>query len=133
VTENAFPGYTASFSANCTGTIAVGEMKICSITNNDDIPGAIGDFVWSDLNANGIQDAGEPGIAGVTVTLNGPGGTRTTTTDANGLYQFTNLSAGTYTVTVATPATYAPTTSTAPGSTTANDSNGSPTTVTLPT
>lgn len=28
-----------------------------------------GDFVWSDLNANGIQDAGEPGIAGVTVNL----------------------------------------------------------------
>lgn len=28
-----------------------------------------GDFVWSDLNANGIQDVGEPGIAGVTVNL----------------------------------------------------------------
>jgi hypothetical protein len=30
---------------------------------------AIGDFVWHDLNANGIQDAGETGIDGVTVIL----------------------------------------------------------------
>lgn len=28
-----------------------------------------GDFVWSDLNQNGIQDAGEPGLAGITVNL----------------------------------------------------------------
>ena len=30
---------------------------------------AIGDFVWNDVNANGIQNEGEPGIAGVTVSL----------------------------------------------------------------
>ena len=29
----------------------------------------IGDFVWLDSNKNGLQDAGEPGVAGVTVTL----------------------------------------------------------------
>ena len=29
----------------------------------------IGDFVWYDRNNNGLQDAGEPGIAGVTVNL----------------------------------------------------------------
>jgi len=27
----------------------------------------LGDFVWNDLNGNGIQDAGEPGVAGVVV------------------------------------------------------------------
>jgi hypothetical protein len=27
--------------------------------------------VWHDLNANGVQDSGEPGIAGVQVTLFG--------------------------------------------------------------
>ncbi|SDM68334.1 hypothetical protein SAMN05660860_03009, partial [Geoalkalibacter ferrihydriticus] len=31
--------------------------------------GSIGDFVWNDLNQNGLQDAGEPGISGVTVNL----------------------------------------------------------------
>lgn len=36
------------------------------------VPGSIpikGDFVWNDLNGNGLQDAGEPGIDGVTVNL----------------------------------------------------------------
>ena len=31
--------------------------------------GTVGDFVWNDANANGIQDSGELGIAGVTVLL----------------------------------------------------------------
>src|SRR5207244_10801141 len=50
--------------------------------------GKIGDFVWHDLNNNGIQDAGEPGLQSVVVTLTGPGGTQTTTTDATGYYEF---------------------------------------------
>src|SRR5205823_4372818 len=79
------------------------------------------------------QDAGEPGIQCVAVTLTGPGGTQTTTTDANGFYQFTNLVAGTYTVTVTPPAGYSAATTNAPGSTTATDSNSSPATVTLAT
>ena len=32
-------------------------------------PTSLGDFVWNDLNANGQQDADEPGLAGSTVTL----------------------------------------------------------------
>jgi hypothetical protein len=94
-------------------------------------PGSIGDFVWNDTNQNGIQDAGEPGIAGVTVTLTGPGGTQTTTTNANGGYLFTNLVPGSYTVTVSTPSGFTPSPVNAPGSNTGNDSNGSPATVSL--
>ncbi len=30
---------------------------------------SLGDFVWDDLNKNGIQDADEPGIANVEVEL----------------------------------------------------------------
>ena len=32
---------------------------------------AIGDYVWSDANNNGIQDPGEVGIGGVTVVIAG--------------------------------------------------------------
>ncbi|WP_285728158.1 SdrD B-like domain-containing protein [Psychromicrobium xiongbiense] len=80
-------------------------------TNNDasvdipvQVPTSIGDFVWLDTNRNGIQDAGEPGVAGVKVNLLNPDGTPardgagnpiTTTTDANGHYAFTNLPTGT--------------------------------------
>ncbi|MGG9972476.1 SdrD B-like domain-containing protein [Ferruginibacter sp. SUN002] len=66
--------------------------------------GSIGDFVWNDLNGNGIQDAGEPGIAGVTVTLTYPNAaTVSTTTDANGGYLFSNLAPGTYSVAFTAP------------------------------
>jgi fimbrial isopeptide formation D2 family protein len=65
----------------------------------------IGDFVWEDLDRDGIQDAGEPGVNGVTVTLTGGnlpplGLTMTTTNDpsggAPGWYEFTGLQPGTY-------------------------------------
>jgi len=100
-------------------------------------PVTIGNFVWNDLNGNGIQNPGEPGIPGVTLTLTGTTGsgasvTQTTTTDANGLYQFTEPP-GTYTVSVTTPAGYLPTL-TGQG-TPATDSNTTPsgtTPLTLP-
>jgi hypothetical protein len=72
----------------------------------------IGDYVWNDVNNNGIQDAAEPGIAGATVTITYPdGSTKATTTDGNGLYYFVNLGAGTYTITFTTPSGYSPTAS----------------------
>src|SRR5579863_4527878 len=73
-------------------------------------PGAIGDFVWQDTNQNGIQDAGEPGINGVTVSLCADSGcstvlaTTTTTTfkGNNGYYQFSGLPLGTYWISINT-------------------------------
>ncbi|MCO6474819.1 MAG: carboxypeptidase regulatory-like domain-containing protein, partial [Melioribacteraceae bacterium] len=62
----------------------------------------LGDFVWHDKNVNGIQDAGEPGIEGVVIELSFDNTTLTTTTDANGYYQFANLPNGSYEVKVAT-------------------------------
>ena len=68
--------------------------------------GSIGDTVWFDANADGIQDPGEDGIPNVTVTLEGDvdgdgiDEIVTTTTDADGLYLFDFLPAGDYTITV---------------------------------
>ena len=53
--------------------------------------GSIGDFVWHDINMNGIQDANEPGIAGVEVFLVSCDLTQSAGpvyTDANGYYLF---------------------------------------------
>ncbi|MCA9322727.1 MAG: hypothetical protein KDB53_18440 [Planctomycetes bacterium] len=58
--------------------------------------GKIGDTVFCDPNGNGVQDAGEPGLPGVTVTLNCSvsGLSATTVTDNNGNYLFDNLPGG---------------------------------------
>ena len=64
-------------------------------------PAQLGDFVWSDTNRNGVQDAGELGVANIQVKLYSGANTTpvaTTTTDANGKYLFDYLPAGTYTV-----------------------------------
>jgi protocatechuate 3,4-dioxygenase beta subunit/phosphotransferase system IIB component len=63
---------------------------------------AIGDRLWNDADGDGIQDGGEAGLSGVTIELLDDGGNvvATTTTDANGIYNFNNLVAGSYTVRV---------------------------------
>ncbi|RKZ45524.1 MAG: hypothetical protein DRQ41_00005, partial [Gammaproteobacteria bacterium] len=82
--------------------------------------GSIGDYVWFDSNGNGVQDGGESGISDATVTVvwagvdnnlstTGDNETFTTTTNASGYYQVSNLPAGTYQVTVSgTPSQYIP-------------------------
>ncbi|MES2719002.1 MAG: SdrD B-like domain-containing protein [Pseudomonadota bacterium] len=69
---------------------------------------SLGDRVWLDSNANGVQDNGEQGIADVTVQLKNTAGTvlQTTTTDAQGNYLF-DVAVGSYQVTVLTPTGYA--------------------------
>ncbi|GAA3927684.1 SdrD B-like domain-containing protein [Microbacterium soli] len=85
---------------------------------------SVGDFVWQDLTGDGIQDSGEPGIPGATLTITGPDGwdgrnvygepVTPVETDGRGLYEFTDLpvlSEGeTYTVTISdVPAKFKPT------------------------
>jgi hypothetical protein len=71
-------------------------------------PARLGDYVWEDSDGDGVQDAAEEGVEGVTVHLKDAGGTiiDTTTTDANGEYLFENLKPGTYSVQFEEPAGY---------------------------
>ncbi|MEO8262055.1 MAG: SdrD B-like domain-containing protein [Pseudolysinimonas sp.] len=65
---------------------------------------ALGDLVFLDRDADGVQDAGEAGLAGVLVELSWPaqGITVYTTTAADGTYQFPGLVAGSYVARVIT-------------------------------
>lgn len=56
---------------------------------------SISGYVFVDLNLNGIFDAGEAGVPGNVVTLNG---SVTTTTDANGYWSFSGLLPSTYSI-----------------------------------
>ena len=69
----------------------------------------IGNLVWEDLNGNGVQEAGEPGISGVTVGLYDSASNllQTVQTGAAGAYAFTNIAQGIYVLRTTAPAGYA--------------------------
>jgi hypothetical protein len=73
---------TSSFAKNAN----MGGLEILC----DMAPAEIGNRVWIDSNLDGLQDPGEPGVAGVTVRLYDAEGTLlgTTITDAFGRYYF---------------------------------------------
>lgn len=77
-------------------------------TDRADSLANLGDLVWYDLNINGIQDPTEPGSADVVVTLYDSAWTNlaSTTTDANGNYQFMDLTPGEYILEFQPPSGY---------------------------
>ncbi len=94
---------------------------------------SVGDYVWYDVNHDGLQDSTDIPLQGVTLTLTKADGTAaydtagnlvtTTTTNSAGYYTFDNLPFGQYKVTVTPPAGYVPTVTGA-----GNSSNDSSTT-----
>ena len=82
-------------------TLVPGDKNLtidCGLYNASQPTGSIGDYVWNDSDKDGIQDANESGVGGITVTLTDGTTTWTTTTDVNGKYLFSGLPAGNYTV-----------------------------------
>jgi len=81
-------------TTGCSDTVSV-ETKNC-------LKGSICDFVWKDVNDNGIQDLpSEKGVKGVIVQLLNSDTNAvlaTDTTDSNGIYGFTGLDSGNYKV-----------------------------------
>lgn len=105
----------SSHSNTVTGTAEAGNGSTASESDtvvvliaDPALPtGSIGNLVWNDLNGDGLQTPDEPGIGGLEVMLlqdNGNGYTTiaTTKTAADGHYQFTGLSPGSYRVTPST-------------------------------
>lgn len=94
---------TASNLAAGTHSVTVTDANGCTCVTHISLtnPAKVGNFVWNDLNQNGIQDVGEPGVSGVTVHLTGNtfgsvAVDETTSSDASGYYAFDGLEAGFY-------------------------------------
>ena len=91
-------------------TIAEATGSVIDVNFGFVKPASVGDYTWMDVNRDGLQDADEPALPGVTVTLTRADGSAVTdasgnpvaavTTDANGKYVFENLLPGDYKVSI---------------------------------
>jgi len=105
--------------SGCSGTTTDADNSQKSVTGGHSgmnfgytRPGTVGDTVFSDADGDGVQDAGEPGISGVTVVLwqdadeNGvfdstlDSSVMNTVTGPDGKYSFTGLASGDYFISV---------------------------------
>ena len=78
------------------------QVNITIIGNPDINSASIGDYVWLDTDDDGIQDADELPLGNIEITLRDEDGdlVGTEITDNEGFYDFTQLIAGNYTVSV---------------------------------
>lgn len=107
------------------GNLAAEPQKAGTVLGTCSIPASLGNYVWVDSNANGLQDDGQTGVNGVYVELFNTGidgiagtlddvpvhvgSTQTDSSGNTGWYEFPNLDPATYYVCFAPPADYVPT------------------------
>lgn len=121
VTVTPADGLVPTFDADSIGTPNTSQtsLSIGTVNRSQDFgyrsatvapTGVIGDVVWDDTDGDGVIDTGEPGHVGTIVQLQGDTNgdsiidvTLSTVTNSSGVYEFTSLSAGVYTVTVQPP------------------------------
>lgn len=95
------PGIYTVIVSDCVGCQDTAVYYVAPCTAN------VGDYVWNDLNGNGIQEALEPGIPEMIITLFGPGPDSLfhtsddviiaiDTTDVNGNYLIEDVESGFY-------------------------------------
>ena len=99
-------GQRQSYPAQAAGNHVTVASTALTGVNFDDTTGAyVSGTVYDDANGNGKVDAGETGIAGVTVVaFSGTTVASEAVTTSSGGYAFTSLPAGTYTITDAAAA-----------------------------
>jgi uncharacterized repeat protein (TIGR01451 family) len=115
VVETDLPGYASTAPADNRRTIIITSLSTNSGYNffdyqpNPIVYGRINGTVWSDTNANGVVDPGEPGLANVTIDLVQDLNTNgfadvgeplasSTLTDSSGGYSFAGVIPGRYVV-----------------------------------
>jgi len=96
-------GWTRT-TANPSAIVAQSGTSVSNVNFGNFQLVSISGMKFNDVNGNGVKDAGDAGLQGWTIYLDANGndtlntGETTVTTDVNGNYSFTNLTAGTYRV-----------------------------------
>ncbi len=88
---------------------ALSQSATVNLTVQEFIPSSLAGFVYFDVDNDGIKDAGEAVLSGVTITLTGTdinsaAVNRTLKTGTDGSYNFDQLAPGNYTITQSQPA-----------------------------
>ena len=102
---NQFDGWAGCDSTSTT-TVADDTCQLTlhdsrTVTASWTLLATVGDRVWRDVDGDGIQDLDEPGLDGVSVTIDDGGGlSGTVTTSGGGLYSFLDVPPGSYTLSV---------------------------------
>jgi hypothetical protein len=91
-------------------TVTLGTSDLPNNDFGEIMPASLAGFVYLDANNNGIKEAGEAGIPGVTITLTGTNdlgsANLSTSTATDGSYLFGKLRPGNYSITETEPAGY---------------------------
>lgn len=165
LTTTAIPGvesYTPTFSSEDPAVVitnggqgadvTIGDRTTVSVVLTNDVTKtpatgkvSVGDYVWEDVNRDGLQDATDVPLEGITLTLTGPDGGPVTDvngnvvapvmTDANGFYEFIDLpilqDGQVYTVTISVPEGFEPTVAGAGSDRAVDSSTGFATSISL--
>ena len=157
-TTTAAPTTTAATTASVTTTTIASSTTVVSTTTVPSVTTttaqsrnliasvikvSVGDYVWLDVDRDGIQDANEKGIKNVLLSIKKADGSpvydvdgklvKTTKTNSNGQYSFDNLPAGQYRVSVVDPDGYSRTLLNSVSETAVDSSHGSALSVNLTT
>jgi peptidoglycan hydrolase-like protein with peptidoglycan-binding domain len=108
------PASTTTTTTSTTTTHAPAAPASDPVTSTEPVESdtaTIGDLMWFDIDGDGLQDEGEPGVPGVVVRLLDGAGNQIaeTISDHNGNYEFSAVPVGTYVLEVAVPALRLPT------------------------
>jgi uncharacterized repeat protein (TIGR01451 family) len=111
VVETDLPGYRSTTPNTVVLNVTLGNSYGVDFgdvpTNTSETWASILGAVFDDANGNGVQDSGEVGLSGVTVTLDGA---TAVTTDLYGRYSFSTTVAGVHAVVETDPPSYFSTT-----------------------
>jgi len=90
--------YSTDANLSSSGLATDGEVEDYQVELVAPPKASLGNYVWYDLDQNGLQEAYEPGVPGIVVNIydDGVNPIKSTSTDENGYYKFDDLTPGIY-------------------------------------
>lgn len=101
ITDHIYPA-PGVYTATVTASNSVNSLQASVTVTITELPNFRG-LVWHDLDGDGLQGAGEPGLGGATISANGPGGLLTDSSGVDGSWRIDTAAGGLYTLDVDLP------------------------------